>query len=150
MPEKMKAAVMRGLDNMVVIETEKPCAHPGNVVVALEYVGICGSDVHYYHSGRCGSYEVNLEEDFMLGHECAGTVCEVGEGVESLKVGDRVCLDHLKAGRMTFLPAGGNEYIRADESGMTLRIGEDRLLFSSDRTRDLVLYRMPGSAAKGR
>ena len=64
--------------------------------------------------------------------------------------GDRVCLDHLKAGRMTFLPAGGNEYIRADESGMTLRIGEDRLLFSSDRTRDLALYRMPGSAAKGR
>ena len=35
MPEKMKAAVMRGLDNMVVIETEKPCVHPGNVVVAL-------------------------------------------------------------------------------------------------------------------
>ncbi len=91
--ETMKGAFMRGLDNMIIKEIPKPTAHRGNVVVSLEYVGICGSDVHYYHSGRVGAYEVDLEHDYMLGHETAGTVTEVGEGVTGLKVGDRVCLE---------------------------------------------------------
>ncbi|MDD6413377.1 MAG: NAD(P)-dependent alcohol dehydrogenase [Blautia sp.] len=63
------------------------------VLVSLEYVGICGSDVHYFHNGCCGSYKVDLSEDYMLGHECAGTIVKVGEEVERLKVGDRVALE---------------------------------------------------------
>ena len=89
----MKGAFMRGLDNMIIKEIEKPKAGKGNVVVSLECVGICGSDVHYYHSGRVGNYIVDLSQDYMLGHETAGTVVEIGEGVTSLKVGDRVCLE---------------------------------------------------------
>ncbi len=91
--EMQRGAFMRGLDNMIIKEIPKPTAGRGKVVVSLEYVGICGSDVHYYHNGKVGAYEVNLEEDYMLGHECAGTVCEVGEGVTNLKVGDRVCIE---------------------------------------------------------
>lgn len=112
--EKMqKGAFMHGKDHMVIREIPIPKAGAGHVVVSLEYVGICGSDVHYYHSGKCGSYEVDLQEDFMLGHECAGTVAEVGEGVTSLKVGDRVCLEpgvtdgtceFCKAGRYNLCP----------------------------------------------
>lgn len=67
--KKQRGAFMRGLDNMIIKEIDMPSADPGKVVVSLEYVGICGSDVHYYHSGKCGSYEVDLNEDFMLGHE---------------------------------------------------------------------------------
>ncbi len=89
----MKGAFMRGLDNMIIKEIPKPEAHRGTVVVALEYVGVCGSDVHYYHSGRCGAYEVDLSKDYMLGHECAGTVVEAGDGVEGLRIGDHVCLE---------------------------------------------------------
>ena len=89
----MKGAFMHGLDNMIIKEIPKPTAGKGNVVVSLEYVGICGSDVHYYHSGKCGAYEVDMSQDYMLGHETAGTVVEVGEGVTTLKVGDRVCLE---------------------------------------------------------
>lgn len=91
--EMMKGAFMRGLDNMIIKEIPKPKASKGNVVVSLEYIGVCGSDVHYYHSGRVGAYEVDLSQDYMLGHEAAGTVVEVGEGVTHLKVGDRVCLE---------------------------------------------------------
>lgn len=88
-----RGAFMRGLDNMIIKDIEKPTAGPGNVVVAVEYVGICGSDVHYFHAGRVGAYEVDLENDYMLGHECGGVVVEVGEGVTSLKAGDKVALE---------------------------------------------------------
>lgn len=88
-----KGAFMRGLDNMVIKEIPVPEPGKGQVLVKLEYVGICGSDIHYFHTGACGSYKVDLSEDFMLGHECAGTVVEVGEGVKELKAGDRVALE---------------------------------------------------------
>ena len=105
--KKQRGAFMRGLDNMIIKEIDMPSADPGKVVVSLEYVGICGSDVHYYHSGKCGSYEVDLNEDFMLGHECAGTVSEVGEGVTTLKVGDRVCLEPgITCGKCEFCKSG--------------------------------------------
>ena len=91
--EMQKGAFMRGLGNMIIKEIPKPTAHAGNVVVSVEYVGICGSDAHYFHNGRVGDFIVDLENDYMLGHECAGTVVEVGEGVTELKVGDRVALE---------------------------------------------------------
>lgn len=80
-----KSAVMRGTDNMVIKEIPVPQIKDKEVLVSLEYVGICGSDVHYYHNGCCGAYKVDLSEDFMLGHECAGTIVEVGKDVENLK-----------------------------------------------------------------
>ena len=48
--------------------------------------------------------------------------------------GNGVYLDHMKAGRMAFIPAGGNEFIRADKSGVVLRIGPGRIELVSDRT----------------
>lgn len=64
---------------------------PGHVKISVDTVGICGSDVHYYTHGRIGGFVVR--EPMVLGHEAAGTVVEVGEGVSSLKVGDRVCME---------------------------------------------------------
>ena len=89
-----KGAFMRGIDKMVIKEIPVPEIGKKEVLVSLEYVGICGSDVHYFHNGCCGSYKVDLSEDYMLGHECAGTIVKVGEEVERLKVGDRVELEH--------------------------------------------------------
>ena len=82
---------MVGLDKMEIRDIPMPEPKEKEVLVEMEYVGICGSDVHYFHDGRCGSYVV--EADFMLGHECAGTVVALGEGVQNLKVGDRVALE---------------------------------------------------------
>jgi len=64
---------------------------PGMVKVAIHTVGICGSDVHYYTHGKIGPFVV--EEPMVLGHEAAGTVVAVGEGVYDLHVGDRVCME---------------------------------------------------------
>ncbi len=105
--EMQKAAFMRGLDKMVIEEVPVPQAGEKQVLVQLEYVGICGSDVHYFHSGCCGAYKVDLEKDFMLGHECAGTVVKVGPGVEHLKVGDRVALEPgITCGKCEFCKTG--------------------------------------------
>jgi D-xylulose reductase len=64
---------------------------PGEVKIKLHTVGVCGSDVHYYTHGRIGPFVVN--EPMVLGHEAAGTIVEVGQGVTHLKVGDRVCME---------------------------------------------------------
>ena len=88
-----KGAFMRGIDKMIIKEIPVSEIGKKEVLVSLEYVGICGSDVHYFHNGCCGSYKVDLSEDYMLGHECAGTIVKVGEEVEKLKVGDRVALE---------------------------------------------------------
>src|SRR5450631_4227253 len=64
---------------------------PDDVKIAIHTVGICGSDVHYYTHGHIGPYVVNAP--MVLGHEAAGTIVEVGAGVTSLKVGDRVCME---------------------------------------------------------
>ena len=86
-----RAAFMTDIRKMEIREIPMPAPLPGQIVVKLEYVGICGSDVHYYEHGRIGSNLV--KGDFILGHECAGVVTEVGEGVKSLVPGDRVALE---------------------------------------------------------
>src|SRR5919202_5713308 len=55
-----------------------------DAIVRVEATGVCGSDLHIYH-GR-----VEIEPGFTLGHEYVGTVAAVGEGVVSVREGDRV------------------------------------------------------------
>lgn len=100
-----KAAYMVGLDKMEIRDVPVPAPADGEVLVKLEYVGICGSDVHYFHDGRCGDYVV--DGDFILGHECAGTIVELGANVTSLKVGDRVALEPgITCGQCEFCKSG--------------------------------------------
>lgn len=72
-----------------------PEPKPGEVLVKIEYVGMCGSDMHFYETGRYSKGPI--PGPLILGHECAGTVEEVGEGVTHLKPGDRVALEPGKA-----------------------------------------------------
>lgn len=88
---KMKVAVMNGIGKIGFEERDIPQPEADEVLVKLEYVGICGSDLHYYETGAIGDYVV--EPPFVLGHEPGGVVVEVGENVRHLKVGDRVALE---------------------------------------------------------
>ena len=105
MEGKMKVAVMLGIGKMGFEERDIPKVKENEVLVKLEYVGICGSDLHYYETGAIGDYVV--EPPFVLGHEPGGTVVEVGKNVKNLKVGDRVALEPGKTcGHCEFCKTG--------------------------------------------
>lgn len=91
MEGNMKVAVMLGIGKMGWETRPIPQPKDDEVLVKLEYVGICGSDIHYYENGRIGDFIV--QPPFVLGHEPGGTVVEVGKNVTTLKVGDRVALE---------------------------------------------------------
>ena len=80
----MKAGVVHGREDIRYEEIDKPVAGPGKVLIKVKYTGICGSDVPRVNGDAC-HYFPNV-----LGHEFSGIVEEVGEGVTSLKPGDRV------------------------------------------------------------
>ncbi len=82
---------MNGIGKMGLTTRPVPALAKGEVLVKIDYVGICGSDIHYYETGRIGNYVV--EPPFVLGHEAAGEVVALGEGVTSLNIGDRVALE---------------------------------------------------------
>ena len=87
----MRAAIMTDIRRMEFTQRPIPTPKPDEVLVKLEYVGICGSDVHYYEAGRIGNFIV--KPPFVLGHEASGRVVEVGTDVRHLKVGDRICME---------------------------------------------------------
>lgn len=105
MEGKMKTAVMLGIGKMGFEERDIPTPAADEVLVKLDYVGICGSDLHYYETGAIGAYVV--EPPFVLGHEPGGVVVETGGNVKHLKVGDRVALEPGKTcGHCEFCKSG--------------------------------------------
>jgi L-iditol 2-dehydrogenase len=105
MQGKMKVAVMTGIGTMAYTERDIPQPKPNEVLVKLEYVGICGSDLHYYETGRIGDFVV--KPPFVLGHEPGGVVVEAGAEVTHLKPGDRVALEPGKTcGHCEFCRSG--------------------------------------------
>jgi L-iditol 2-dehydrogenase len=92
----MKAALLTALRQLEIREAPDPkLTNPRDVRVRVNVVGVCGSDVHYYTTGRIGSLVVHYPE--MTGHECAGTVVETGPEVRAVQVGQRVAIDPLIA-----------------------------------------------------
>ena len=88
----MLAVQLTGIEQMELVEKEKPSKlQPDEVLIRIKYVGVCGSDVHYYTEGRIGSQVVDYP--FMVGHECSGMVMAKGDQVGHLEVGDLVAID---------------------------------------------------------
>jgi len=85
---EVRAVVARGKGQPVTVETiVVPDPGPGEVVVDIAACGVCHTDLHYREGG------INDDFPFLLGHEAAGTVSEVGPGVTSVAPGDFVVLN---------------------------------------------------------
>lgn len=103
----MKNRMMRMPEkgHLVEVEGEMPKAADDQVVVKMEYCGICGSDMHFFQNGAIGTRKA--PPDFILGHESAGIIVEVGKDVGGLKVGDRVALEPgVPCGKCEFCRTG--------------------------------------------
>jgi L-idonate 5-dehydrogenase len=86
----MKSIVIHAAKDLRIEETDPGVLGDGQVEIAVEAGGICGSDLHYYNHGGFGA--IRLREPMILGHEVAGTVQAMGGGVSALAVGDRVAI----------------------------------------------------------
>ncbi|ETN70921.1 hypothetical protein NECAME_04772, partial [Necator americanus] len=120
-------AVLYGVNDIRLEQREIPKPGPDQLLISMNVkkipichdpmyfsihtVGICGSDVHFYSRGAIGSFVV--KEPLVLGHECSGTVVELGSEVKNFIVGDRVALepgvpclkcDQCKIGRYNLCP----------------------------------------------
>ncbi len=83
----MKAAVLRGLRELVIENVPTPAIGPKDVLLRSRACGICGTDVHIYDGEFFPTYPL------VQGHELAGEIAAVGEEVKGLAVGDKVMVD---------------------------------------------------------
>ncbi len=92
----MRSAVYRGIDDVRVETVAVPEIGPGEILLRIDTCGICGTDLKKIHTGSHSSPRV-------FGHEMAGTVARVGDGVTEFAVGDRVmAYHHIPCGECFF------------------------------------------------
>ena len=89
--ESMSVSVLDGPGKLRLEDRPVPVPGPGEVLVRIASVGVCGSDTHYFQEGRIGSFVV--ESPLVLGHEASGRIEAVGDGVDPALLGRRVSLE---------------------------------------------------------
>jgi L-iditol 2-dehydrogenase len=88
----MKNIFLTGIQEMKMEEITPPSINYENdVLLKIEAVGVCGSDMHYYTTGRIGDQIVQYP--FTVGHECVAIVQKIGSAVSKLKPGDKVAIE---------------------------------------------------------
>ncbi|UUT36027.1 NAD(P)-dependent alcohol dehydrogenase [Microbacterium elymi] len=90
-PQNMRAAVLAQAGEIRLGERPVPVPAADEVLVRVTAVGVCGSDVHFYHEGRLGDWVV--DEPLVLGHESGGVIVAVGSGVDPTRIGERVSVE---------------------------------------------------------
>lgn len=103
----MKTMMLTGIEEMQMQDVPEPnLIQETDVLIKMKLVGVCGSDIHYYKTGKIGSQVVKYP--FTVGHEGAGEVVMTGKSVTRIKKGDRIAIepampcwecDQCKAGR---------------------------------------------------
>lgn len=105
MPYKNRKAYLDAQHRITIKHEEIP--GPGNfeVLVKIEANGICGSDIHFFNEGKLGNFIV--KEPYIPGHECSGTIAEIGKDVKGFSVGDHVVLEPgIPCGKCSFCRSG--------------------------------------------
>lgn len=93
----MQASLLTAPGSIELQSRPLPELQPDEVLVQIAAVGVCGSDVHYYHEGRIADFVV--ESPLILGHEASGVISRVGSAVSPARVGERVSIEPQRACR---------------------------------------------------
>uniref|UniRef100_A0A0M3HG77 Sorbitol dehydrogenase n=2 Tax=Ascaris lumbricoides TaxID=6252 RepID=A0A0M3HG77_ASCLU len=86
MKGKNLCTVLHGKNDIRMEEREIPTPKPNQVLVRINTVGICGTDVHYWQHATLGPY--TLKKPMVLGHESSGIVAGLGSEVKGFKIGE--------------------------------------------------------------
>ncbi|MDP1991504.1 MAG: alcohol dehydrogenase catalytic domain-containing protein [Syntrophales bacterium] len=96
-PETMKAAVLFGFNDVRMVERPRPSPGPDEVLIKVKSCGVCAGDIKMITRGMLKQPPFG---EFIIGHEYAGTVVQVGETVDEFAIGDRVAVEvHKGCGR---------------------------------------------------
>ena len=87
----MKRIVLESPRKFAIEEVPPPTPEPGEALVKIRKVGICGSDIHLYRHGRIG--DTVITTPLVIGHECMGEVTSVGRGADPALVAKRVAVE---------------------------------------------------------
>ncbi len=88
----MKRIVLSGIRSLELMNDRNPeITGDYDVLLKIDTVGVCGSDMHYYNEGRIGDQVIKFP--FTIGHECSATVESIGKKVTRVKPGDLVAVD---------------------------------------------------------
>lgn len=88
----MKVVALTGIRKIEILEQPIPeLINDNDVLIKVKSIGVCGSDIHYYKTGRIGSQIVKYP--FVVGHEGAGIVIKTGKNVTRVKEGDKIAIE---------------------------------------------------------
>lgn len=91
MEKQMAVAVLTQAKKMEWIKRDVPKPDANELLIKLEYVGVCGSDLHFYQDGKLGNWVP--DEPLVLGHEPGGVVVGIGADVKGFAIGDKVAIE---------------------------------------------------------
>ncbi len=141
----MLASVLTAPGESVVAEVPAPVADPGEVVVDVERVGVCGTDVEFFTGEMAYLHEGHAHFPMRLGHEWAGTVSAVGRGVDPGWVGRRVMGDTMLGDGTCRRCLRGNQHVCERRQEVGVRGGRAGALAEQLAVPATSLHVLPGT-----
>lgn len=124
----MRAFVLAAPFEGAVREVPVPRAGPGEAVVDVERVGVCGTDVEFFTGEMAYLHQGHARFPMRPGHEWAGTVAEVGDGVDTVWVGRRVMGDTMLGDGVCRRCRRGHQHVCEHRQEVGIRGGRDGAL----------------------
>ncbi|MFC4693361.1 MULTISPECIES: zinc-dependent alcohol dehydrogenase [Geodermatophilus] len=141
----VRALVVTGPGRAEVQEVPAPVAVPGEVVVDVERVGVCGTDVEFFTGEMAYLHQGHAAYPMRLGHEWAGTVSAVGGGVDPSWVGRRVTGDTMLGDRTCRRCRRGHQHVCAQRQEVGIRGGRPGALAEQLAVPARSLHPLPGA-----
>ncbi|GLY40262.1 alcohol dehydrogenase [Amycolatopsis sp. NBRC 101858] len=144
MSSTMRAFVLTGPRQGAVHEVPVPRAEPGEVVVDVERAGVCGTDVEFFTGEMTYLHQGHSAYPMRLGHEWAGTVSAVGEGVDDGWLGRRVMGDTMLGDRTCRRCLRGHQHTCENRQEVGIRGGRPGALAERLAVPAWSLHALPG------